>query len=75
MRVIDLHGKRTEDAEREFHKALGEARLRRTSVEVEFIVGRGTGAIKHTILDLATKHGIYVYVPLSNDGVVVVEFE
>lgn len=75
MRTIDLHGKRPEDAEREFHRALSEARTKGKSVEVEFIVGRGTGTIRYAILSLATDHGVIAYVPLNNEGRIVVEFE
>lgn len=75
MKTVNLHGARVEEADKAFHEALNEARLKHTTVEREFIVGRGRGIIRHRMIELATLHGVYVYVPMHNEGVVVIEFE
>jgi hypothetical protein len=73
MRTHDLHGKRVAEAEDFFHQILGEVRMKRSTEEVTFITG--TGVIQEKIKELATQQGLNVYVPMSNRGVIVVEFE
>lgn len=72
-RSQDLHGLKVEEAEKIFFKLLDEARMASDTIEVEFITGRGK--IQSRLAALAKEHDLHHYVPMSNAGVIVVEFE
>jgi DNA-nicking Smr family endonuclease len=73
IRSIDLHGKKVADAEALFNEWLNRSRLERRLFEIQFITGNGK--IHSRLKALASHHDLYHYVPLSNRGVIVIEFE
>lgn len=72
-RSQDLHGLLVEEAEKIFFKLLDESRLASDTIVVEFITGRGK--IQTRFAALAKEHGLEHHIPLSNAGVIIVEFE
>lgn len=74
MREIDLHRMRQAEAEELFHRLLNETRLGSRSEEICLITGRG-GVLQTLVLKLARAQELHCYIPMSNPGCVVVEFE
>ncbi len=70
---FDLHGMTLAEAERKFHELLNEARLRNKLTEVLFITG--PGKIQKHLLQLAKEQDLNAYIPLANNGCLVVEIE
>ena len=73
MKSHDLHGLKVSESEALFMKYLNEARVSGKIVEVNFITG--TGKIQERLKKLALENDLNSYVPLSNRGCIVVEFE
>ena len=73
MKSIDLHGYKVADTEKFFYDQLNAARLKSTLVEVMCITG--TGVIRERLLALAKENDLNHYVPMSNRGCIVIEFE
>lgn len=68
-----MHGKRLKEAEDLFYAILDETRLKKGEQEVLFITG--SGAIRDMLQRLAREQELNAYVPMSNRGCIVVEFE
>ena len=73
MKSIDLHGRTVAEAVAVFEDWLNRSRMDGKLIEIQFIVG--TGKIMDRLKELATREGLYAYVPMANRGCLVIEFE
>ena len=73
IKEYDLHGMRLKEAEDFFYEILNDVRLKRKSLEINFITG--TGVIQNRIKEMAAAQDLTAYIPLANRGCIIVEFE
>ena len=71
MKELDFHGMELDDAENAALKIVDEVRLARKEEIYTFITGRGV--IQNALLKLMRQSDCEAYVPMGNQGTIVVE--
>lgn len=72
-KTFDTHGLRVAETEAIFHRELDRVRLARRAETITFITGVGKN--RDRLTELANEAGLVNYVPWSNNGMIVIEFE